>query len=386
MSHSAASAFGAFMSTLRQRRGLTPPQVSRLLEGTSEHVDRGSLWRLEHGERGLSMGKLTRLGRIYDVPPEVIVERWELDRELEHLGGTDTGERCVEALVAAGRRALTGHDGKWHAYACFRDAVGRASEPEDSDRVRLNLATAVRALGKNRLALYELAELERSLETPSLRPVVLDRMANCHRCLGRLDAARDLVDAAVDAVGHRDGRVAAVIHSSRANIAIARGESGEAVTWLNHALSAGRDPKNANGALRPSPGFDVSLLNMIAECHLETSSLEQARQAATVAGRVARRYGIPLGLAHAELALGRLDERAGDPTRAEVRWRRVVSIAHEIDDRRLAFAGGFYRFSRALRAGETSRANGERRKLERLLPWVPHHVPLVGAFHDRVSH
>ena len=48
------------------------------------------LSRCENGRQRIAFSKLIALSRIYEVPPEVLVERMELDLELDRIGSPDT--------------------------------------------------------------------------------------------------------------------------------------------------------------------------------------------------------------------------------------------------------------------------------------------------------
>jgi hypothetical protein len=50
-------------------------------------VEKGYLSRCENGHQSLALSKMIALSRIYEVPAEVLVERLELDLEVEKLGG-----------------------------------------------------------------------------------------------------------------------------------------------------------------------------------------------------------------------------------------------------------------------------------------------------------
>ena len=119
-------AFGRYLRILRERRGLSLDQVRSLSRAFPEPITKSYLSRCENGHQRLALPKLIPLSRIYEVPTEAIIERMELDMELDQLDPPDTTGMSFDELTAAGRSAA--YQGfTWTAYASMRDAVWRAT-------------------------------------------------------------------------------------------------------------------------------------------------------------------------------------------------------------------------------------------------------------------
>jgi len=386
----AAEAFGHFMKTLRRRRGFSLPDVCRFFEHSPDRIDKGTLSRLERGQQGLALAKIGSLSRIYGVSPEVPIERFELDREVEQRDGPETEGLSVRELLDAGRTCLLDGSDKVAAYAYFRDAVMLADDegkpPDDAELIslRFNLATSERGLGKNGLALYEFTELEVVTRRTENHGPVLERISNCQRCLGNLaEAERCAHEAIREAKARSDFRTVGFAYDSLANINMARGGAPETTAeFLALAYRANRSAEDENGPLRPSVSFEINTLNRLAECYLDAGREHTARRAAISAKALSEKHGVATGLGFAELYLGCVDERQGLDDRAEARWRTAQSIADATGNKRLQFASGFYRYRMALRLGENARARALSRKLDGLAPWLSNSLPLVDRYRD----
>jgi len=218
MAEASAVAFGRYLRALRERRGLSLHRVCQL---TGDLLDKGALSRLERGQQVPSIFKLGPLSRVYEVSPEALIERMELDREVERLGRPSTEGKTYEELHRFGGAALVRDNRKWEAYAYFRDALPLAGEDKRIP-AWCNLVTAIRSLGKNALALHELSELQASGElAPAQRALVHERMSNCHRCLGDMRRAEECAEsAAAQAIALGDSRTLAFAYTARANAAL----------------------------------------------------------------------------------------------------------------------------------------------------------------------
>lgn len=394
MSVAAAVASGSYLRLLRERCGLSQPEVSRLSGSAPRPLDKGTLSRIEHGQQGIALPTLITLGHIYQVPGEVLLERLELDAELERLGGVETTGRSQFELLRRGRRALLVENDKWQAYGYFRDAsLARTSgevdpplrdEEEQQAVIHQNLATVARSLGKNRFALHELQELEGRRALGSARhAVLLDRIANCHRCLGNFDGALRYGKAAIaEATFYRELRPLAFALFSLAEIALALGDLQQADQDFHRAFRAYRQAGDGTGAVSPNPAFEVSALLKLADLDQRRGRHDRSGRLALAAMSLSLRRQLPSGRAYAEIALAELDERHGHDERAAARWRRAGEIAMSLRNRRMAFSAEFYAFRHALRRGNRALARIALHKLERLAPWVPPHVPELGEFRD----
>lgn len=371
--------------------------AAQLSASSVRPLDKGTLSRLEHGRQRPAVSALIPICHIYQISADALVERLELDTELDRAGAPDAEGFEVHDLLRLGRDALVQHGRKWDAYAYYREAACRAVDPRQADRAPrteheriaavLNLATVIRSLGKNRLALHELRELERErVACDAERSILLDRMSNCHRCLGEFEAAGRYADTAIDAARSAgDSRVLAFARFSRASVAFDRGEAEPGIRELGAAFRTYRDAGDQEGTLQRSPSFEVDALLRLCEAYFEMGSFEKAGRAALAARRLAAKHELPSGLAYSELFLGRLDERAGRPDDAVRRWRRVATTAAELRNQRLAFAAEFYVYRNALDAGHAALARAAQQRLERLAPWVPPHLPLLAQLRETAA-
>ena len=66
-----------------ERRGYSLDEVESLSKALPERIGKGYLSRCENGRQRLAFSKMIALCRVYDVPSEVLLERMELDLELE---------------------------------------------------------------------------------------------------------------------------------------------------------------------------------------------------------------------------------------------------------------------------------------------------------------
>jgi transcriptional regulator with XRE-family HTH domain len=390
----ASVAFGRYLRVLRERRGLSLERVARLSESSAKPIDKGTLSRFERGQQRLALSTVIPISHIYDVPVDVLVERLELDIELDDLGAPDTESKSSAELRRMGSRALMRHNRKWDAYACFRDAFHRleldalgsgGDDPESQAAIaQVNLATAIRSLGKNRLALHELKQLERSGRLGTRKnAIVLDRISNCHRCLGEMEVAERYADAAIaEAREYGELRILAFAQFSRAMVAIDQSDRDQGVEFLHQAFRSNRGASGEKFALRPNPAFEVNTLLQLTDAYLRSGYEEKAGYAARTAKQLSTRSDLPGARAYSELMLGELDERAGRHEHAIQRWRRSAALADGLHNRRLGFSAEFYVFRQALHRGNRALARASRRRLERLAPWVPEHMPLLGEFRE----
>ena len=83
MAENSTLAFGRYLKTLRERRGLSLLEVSSLSQAFAETLNKGYLSRCENGHQRLALSKVVPLGRIYGVSADVLLERIELDMELD---------------------------------------------------------------------------------------------------------------------------------------------------------------------------------------------------------------------------------------------------------------------------------------------------------------
>ena len=93
-----------------------------LANRVAERVGKGYLSRCENGRQRLAFSKMITLCRVYDVPSEVLIERMELDLELDRVGGPEAEGLEFEELTNSGKESAT-RGASWEAYGFFRDAI-----------------------------------------------------------------------------------------------------------------------------------------------------------------------------------------------------------------------------------------------------------------------
>ena len=120
-------AFGRYLRTLRNRRGLSLQEVASLSQSFPDTVNKGYLSRCENGRQSLAFSKVIPLSRIYKVPADVLLERMELDQELERVGGPETEGMGFAELTGAGAKAMD-EGRRWDAASRCRRPSGRTGQ------------------------------------------------------------------------------------------------------------------------------------------------------------------------------------------------------------------------------------------------------------------
>ena len=88
----------------------------------AEILMKGYMSRVENGHQKLAFPKMIPLSRILEVPAEVLVERMELDLELDKFGSPQTESMtCAELLREGDEAVRQGH--RWTCYGFYRDAA-----------------------------------------------------------------------------------------------------------------------------------------------------------------------------------------------------------------------------------------------------------------------
>jgi len=207
MAESSAVAFGRYLRTLRERRGHSLDDVESLSRALPERIGKGYLSRCENGRQRVAFSKIITLCRVYDVPSEVLIERMELDLELDRVGGPETEGLGFEELTNRGKDAAT-LGASWEAYGYFRDAIPVAASSKVQERFRDPLEQSLCAImnytivasqhGRHTLSLHEL-EYVRSTDGlgPRCSTILLELLSQRTRSFGDLRRARALSDQAV---------------------------------------------------------------------------------------------------------------------------------------------------------------------------------------------
>jgi len=370
---SSTVAFGQYLRTLRERRGLSLDDVATLSRTFADPVEKGYLSRCENGHQSLALSKMIALSRIYEVPAEVLVERLELDLEVEKLGSPETTGLSFEELTIKGAAAAK-RGTKWEGYGYLRDAMHRRTETvmsgfrdlnEQYLCACMNFSTAAAALGRNAIALFELHCIQSAQDlSPEYEPVLYERLSRVHRAKGDRVRAIECADLAI--------RLARALPSTR-NLGYTlevRAALAKELSDLDGALrhyqlafeaytSAGREPERATTLL------------CIGDVYLNLHRHSAARRALAAAQEIAEPLGQQRTLAHIQVTLGDLMKERNDSHQAQAHWRAGLRIAHELRDHALKFKAEFRLFKQALEDRDASLSEPLARRLRKLLPWVP---------------
>ena len=387
MAECSGKAFGRYLRTLRERRGLSLDDVRSLSQTFPEAITKSYLSRCENGYHKLALPKLIPLSRIYEVPADAVLERMELDLELDRLGGPETeGKSFAELFAAMKQKCDLGY--LWEAYAYSRDALARAATDPVQDRYRdaeeqvalatLNVGTMATALGRFRFALHEsLFALNTGSLTPTNHARACDRVAVVQAKLGQLDMAERYAQRAISTAMDNEDRLGlAFMYSTQARIALARLDPRGAAALFHKSYSLHRGLGNTERTV-------LALLS-ISECYLDMMRLGAAQRFCDAAFRLLE--DPPRSAAHgAALAVrGKIAEAEGRHDRATAFWHEAADIAKGHRDRALRFKIDLFLFRRALADADDPTARAIQRRLRRLAPWIPAQTPELGEFWDLV--
>jgi tetratricopeptide (TPR) repeat protein len=390
MAEKCAVAFGRYLKTLRERRGLSLDDVLSLSKAFPEPVGKGYLSRCEHGGQRIAFSKLIALSRIYDVPSEVLVERMELDLELDHVGGgPETVGLSFEELESKGKAAAARGE-MWLAYGYLRDALPLArSSPlladyrdkkEQELRAIMNYSMPVARHGRHALALHEL-EYVRSVgglsETHEVALMIL--FSQRYRALGHNDKASLFVDQAVasaEAVGSDYWR--AFAYGNKALFAHHCKELELAVKLNQDAIPL----FSQVGLHEEAARTQVNL----AQIYFDQGRLGAARRCLYSAERIASRHDARRPRTLCRVLLGEIEAREGNGQRAVRLWREAIQMAKATHDHVLRFKAEFQLYKHALHSNDRATADSLGRILERRSSWVPHDVEELNEFRALSGH
>jgi tetratricopeptide (TPR) repeat protein len=368
---------------LRERRQLTLDDVSSLSRTFPESISKGYLSRCENGHQKPAFSKVIALSRIYEVPADVLVERMELDLELERVGGPDTEGMSFAELVDAGGAALDSGQA-WNGYAMLRDAAVLAPNAPLRKRFKdtreqvtvsqQNIGTAARALGRHRYALHEFRHAE---STGALGPVfhalALERIACCYRFLKDLATAEDYATRSVEeAEACSASAYLGSIYTTRARIALSQSDTQLAVRFYQKAFEVDRALGREMQCART--------LNNLAQCYFDEGRLMAARRAAEASLSLTETQDSSKVRALSLILLGQLSEMRNRSSAAEDCWKTASAIAKELNDKELRFRAEFARYKRAVRCREDATARAIHRRLVKLASWLPKEVDDLEEF------
>jgi len=376
-------AFGRYLKTLRERRGLSLDNVRSLSQTFADPINKGYLSRCENGHQRLAFSKVIALSRICEVPSDVLVERMELDMELDRVGGPVTEGKSFKELAVSGRVALA-QGRAWDAYGFFRDATLRSGLDPVSPAFRniaeqraiafMNSGTAGHVLGRDRFALQEFlyAHGTKSIG-PKYEPVVLERIATAFRSLRDYgNAIRFANDGILQAEEYGDPEVLGYVYHSRGVIACLQDDHETAISYYNRAHDYFKTIGNK--------GEVAKTLNSLAQCYFDLGRNRAARLTANASAKLSDELAQKRSMALSLILLGEIDEVEERTEQAIARWRQAVAISKQIKDRELRFKAEFVLLRRAVRDGNSPVERAIRRRMKKLAPWIPKSTPELAQF------
>jgi len=377
-------AFGHYLRTLRERRGLALEDVWTLSQTFPESLNKGYLSRCENGKQKLALPKVVALSRIYEVPSDVLLERLELDLELEKIGGPSTENLNWAQLREAGKNAMQ-HGHRWPAYAFLRDATFRVAEADlDTSTFAdhreqevsgfMNIASSAQGLGKNRYALHELSFAEKSCALgPNNSVFVAERLATVHLHLENYETAQEYADSALERLESAPGcPFEGFVFSLQGLLRLRLKKQDEAIPWYQKAYDAFRSQKLFRNSANSLTG--------LADCYLELRNYGAATRTLETALRLCDEYSLSHIRAIALALQGIIDQANARHKSAEKKLREAKAIAKQLNNRVLRFQIDFYLYKQAQALRHDSAARAIRRRLNTLACSIPETVEQVVEF------
>jgi tetratricopeptide (TPR) repeat protein len=383
MAENWTTAFGRYLRTLRERRGLSLHDVSALSQPFADTLNKGYLSRCENGRQRLAFSKVIPLSRIYNVPADVLLERMELDMELDRVGGPDTAGMSFSDLTKAGTEALI-QGYRWKGYAYLRDALPRAGVGDlmagfrDTEEQVLcsfmNCGTSALGLGRLRFCLHEYLFIRASgVLGPRFRPVLLERLSVTHRGLKQPEQARQFAEEAVRE-GEAFGELSYLgfIYFNRAKQAHEEGDHELAITFYQKAYETHRAAER--------PPESACALHNLAQVYFDLKRYRTARRTLIAAQRLMKPLQQHRTLALNWMLMGELDALEKQDERAAIHWREAVEMAKKLNDKVLRFKAEYLLFRQACEKGNEPAARSIERRLRKLSNWVPESTPELREF------
>lgn len=381
-------AFGRYLRTLRERQGLSLQDVASLSQPFAERLTKGYLSRAENGRVRLALSKVSALSHIYKVSAEVLLERIDLDMELDRVGSPETEGMSWRELWEAGKRA-SGDGYRWNAYAFFRssaDLVDSGSVDSDYRDISeqaacasMACATAAMALGRVHFAHHEYSHVEAHREVgPRYEPLVLERLAVAYRKLGDLDKARSYCDRAIEAAQVSEGRAyLGYTYATRAMLALVESDLALAAEFTKKSHDIFKDGNRV-------PEHATQLSNL-AQIYFDLGRYGAARRALTATESVLKGGGYHRHQALVRILQGEIDRVEHNKESAEARWKEAAQIAKQLRDKTLQFKAEYHLFRLAQDVGNDPVCRSIHRRLLRLANYVPEDTPELQEFRSLVS-
>ncbi len=244
-----SSAFGRYLRRLRERRRLTLADAESLSMGLPARVSSAYLSRLESGRAVPTLAKLATLGRIYDVAPASLVERFEIEQRLARVAADPARPAPDEAVARARDLKASGrYDEALAVLTAARESLATKLPPPaavaDDEaaallRLRLGENECLIHLGYLETAKHDAERLlsERGLD-PESRLIAWQHFVSCCFRLERHEVALAGLDQAereLDRAGVPD-RMRHDLEVLRGNILVGLRRYGDAVEPYGAAL------------------------------------------------------------------------------------------------------------------------------------------------------
>lgn len=376
-------AFGRYLRTLRERRGLSLDDVESLSEAFPDPIRKAYLSKCENGHQSLAFSKLVALCRIYEVPPEVLAERLQLDMELEKTDAPPVEGLTFSELTELSRTAL--REGfAWKSYGLIRDALPRALRDPVRENYRdhaeqlavghMNCATVAMRLDRLQFARheFEIAACSSALGS-RYSTIAQERIAESLRRLGKLDESRVASQRAVELAESRgDSYALGYCYSIRALVASDEGEFELAAQYYEKAYRSYRTTSIRYECAKT--------LTNLANCYFETGRLKAARRALRESLRIAEQFGYRRSETVANILLGIIDLAEQREPTALRRLQEAADVAETLEDRVLWFRAEFQLYKHAVSSGPASEAERLRQQLAKLRAWIPADTPELAEF------
>ncbi len=380
-------AFGRYLRTLRERRGLSLIDVETLSQSFADPIHKAHLSRCENGRQNPGFSKIIALSRVYDVPPGVFVERMELDLEVDRLGGPDTEGLGFGELFALGREALRRGE-YWRAYAFFRDARGTPFEKPLEEFIssteqllvaEMNCGTAALGLGRSSYTLHEFKSVQSADGLgPRWQPIVLERLSACHRRVGDIVSGRRYAELAVaKAEQSGDTWSLAFAVGGLANQAGEENAMEDAIALYDRAFKLFSESGSHQERAR--------VLINLARIYIDLSRYDAARKSLEAAIKITDSKDCERLKALAGLMFGELEVRRRHYETARKRLQAAAGIAKALSDRVLRFRIDYWLLQVAQRSNNEPVERAITRRLQRLAPQIPADTPELGSFKNSAS-
>ena len=369
--------FGQYLKQLREERRLTLDQVEERSLPLRPRISKAWLSRCENGFKEPSIDRLSVLSKIYQTSIGHLVDRREIEAELESIAPIDVSGSTFEELRQLGMEFVERGELK-AGFAYFRASEERAVLESGDFRsanvakARLNMAIALGRMAKYQLAKEEaessLALMER--DAPDrFRALLL--VTICHQKQGNPMMASVILETLYPKLEHMDLKDRADLVLFRGNVQFDWGEHREAIKSYRQAASLYKSAKNLAGQYRA--------LKNAANSYGKLGQYERAIREGLRALELSRRADDKQANARILQALGSLYYLAGSVKEAKKLLYESVELARRGDYHDTLFGSYFYLWRMEGQKGRPGAATLER-AMRNLLPKLDEKLEEAEAF------